>query len=85
MVLTWHKSSVGPNAITYQLENKSYLNFVNLNRPECREYREFPDCKWPFDGRGNEIRFCGPLDREGRLWNRQEENRSFYNDKRQFQ
>ena len=73
-------SPVGPNAITYQLENKSYLNFVNLNRPECREYREFPDCKWPFDSRGNEIRFRGPLDREGRLWRRQEEHRSAFDD-----
>ena len=79
-------SPIGPNAITYQLENKSYLNFINVVRPLSRTYREFPDCKGPIDGRGNEVRFRGPISLEGRLQLREEEEkRLFSSDRRLFQ
>ena len=79
-------SPAGPSAITYQLENKSYLNFINIDRPWSMKYREFGDCTGPFDGKGNEVRFRGPISLEGRLQLREEEeNRSFFGDKRLFQ
>ena len=74
-------SPIGPNEITYQLENRSYLNFINTERPLSREYREFPNCKGPIDGRGNEVRFRGPISWEGRLQLRREENLSYFKDK----